>query len=158
MLKFYKGLKIRYITTALRGAWVTLPLHPCPSSWALWPHKMNTQNENTVIVFQARRKNLISSAKMNIPTLVLGIILMFLVGDLEKSSPINSWIIGLVGFFLFSLGIVFITWKIITVYRCPQCNEVPMRSLGFLGTGGFGIKNWVVLNPQVCPSCGVQLK
>ena len=124
----------------------------------LLPHRMKTLNENTVAVFQARRKNFISSVKMNIPTLVVGIILMFMVGDIDKSSSLNSWIIGLAGFCMFSLGIILITRKILVVYRCPKCNEVPMESLGFFGTGGFGIKNWVLLNPRVCPSCGTQLK
>jgi hypothetical protein len=119
---------------------------------------MKTLNEKTVAVFQARRKNLISSIKINIPTLVVGVILMFLVGELDKSSPINSWVIGLAGFFMFLSSIILITRKIITIYRCPQCNAVPMESLGFFGTRGLGIKNWVVLNPQVCPRCGARLK
>lgn len=111
-----------------------------------------------VDIFQARRKDLISSMKISLPILVVGVILMFFVGNLDKSSPINSWAIGLTGFFLFSLGIFLTTRKVITIYRCPQCDEVPMKSFGFLGTRGFGIKNWIILNPQVCPNCGAQLK
>jgi hypothetical protein len=119
---------------------------------------MNSLDENVRDVFQARRRELISSMKISIPTLAAGAVLMILVGDLDKKSSINTWIMGLTGFCLFALGIILITRKILTVYRCPKCDEVPMKLHGFWGTGGLGIKNWVILNPQVCPSCGTELK
>lgn len=127
-------------------------------SFTLWLHTMKTHNNNTAAVFQTRRKDLILSIKRNIPTLAVGMFLMFLAGDPDKFLLFNSWIMGLSGFCMFSLGIILITRKIIKVYRCPQCNAVPMGSSGFLGTGGFGIKNRVILNPAICPSCGAQLK
>ncbi len=76
--------------------------------------------------------------------------------DLELSR--GEFTFMLVAFCVVATSIIFLVRGIITHYRCPRCNEIPMTDSFSAGGGGISFRRGVDLNPSVCSHCGAQLK
>lgn len=118
------------------------PVNPSP------PPLIQTQNprgaDAIIQEFQHRRSQFFSTLKNAFLVLVPIGLASFAVGQMQKNE---DWYFGAFGAFV-SLILVF-TWKTYSIYRCPNCETVPMsRNNGRIG---------VNLSPEVCPSCGVAL-
>ena len=105
--------------------------------------------------FQQRRTRFIRYSIRVLPLCAAGICLLLMGNTLDGTV---GTVIFLVGFSLFGMSIVLITKKVIAIYRCPKCDEVPMGGWLSGGGGGIGLEWGIILNPRKCPNCGTILK
>ena len=97
-------------------------------------------NEEQIIqAFQRGRRRAIT---LGFPAFVLGGVCFYL-GPTSWHSQALGWL----GFLVAGAGIMTVARNM----RCPVCNKIPM------GVMGGGSHRGVVLNPMVCPTCGVRL-
>ena len=79
---------------------------------------------------------------------------------LGKHRPISQaeFVFMVTCFLVVAVSMIFLIRGIVTHYRCPNCNEIPMTGSLKVGLGGISYRRAVDLNPTECPNCGVMLK
>jgi hypothetical protein len=110
---------------------------------------MEQAAKDSAAEFQARRRETWRIIRSSVFVTVAGFVVFFVV--FESSNLFGElWTLNLIfGTFLVLLfAIARISLTVTRLYRCPVCNTVPM------GTGRDG----VLVNPDVCPTCGARLK
>ncbi len=94
--------------------------------------------------------------------LLIGVIailtFLFTPGGKDRALSQGEFTFMMVCFFLAAGSIIFLIRGILTHYRCPNCNEIPMTSSFKAGGGGISYRRGVDLNPLECSHCGARLK
>jgi len=79
-------------------------------------------------------------------------------GGSNRAIIQTEFTIMMVCFFVIALSIILLIRGILTHYRCPNCNQIPMTSSFKAGGGGLSYRRSVDLNPLECSDCGARLK
>lgn len=88
---------------------------------------------------------------------IAGVTFAFVPGGTDRTLTQAEFTLMMVCFSIVALSIIMLIRGILTHYRCPNCNEIPMTSSFKAGAGGFSYRRGVDLNPVECSHCGARL-
>ena len=67
-------------------------------------------------------------------------------------------LMSLFSFVAFGAGGIGVTMGVKHYYRCPKCEEVPVRMGNGFRQAKYGAQSGIAIMPAVCPNCGAVLK
>ena len=111
------------------------------------------------VEFQRRRKATWGAIRGFLSVAVLSVVSLFALPFVEAPSNVEQHLrIGVLLILVFVVCVIAIKIQVRRLYRCPQCNQVPIKTIyGWrtkLGTEARDIQ-W---NPSECPNCGAPLR
>lgn len=89
---------------------------------------------------------------------IAGVTFAFIPGGTDRALSQTEFTFMMGCFLLVALSIIMLIRGVLTYYRCPNCNEIPMTSSFSAGSGGLSYRRAVDLNPLECSHCGARLK
>ena len=89
---------------------------------------------------------------------VAGVAFALVPGGTDRAISQTEFTIMMICFFVAASSIILLIRGILTHYRCPNCNQIPMTSSFKAGGGGLSYRRGVDLDPLECSHCGARLK
>jgi ribosomal protein S27AE len=115
--------------------------------------------ESTTAPFQGRRKDRWRSIRWWAAAASIAVVALFALPFTEWSANPNQHSrIGLGLVTVFVICATVIRWQVRRHYRCPRCNQIPIRTvLGWRNEFGDDARD-IEFNPEECPNCGATLR
>lgn len=79
-------------------------------------------------------------------------------GGSDRALSQAEFTFMMVCFFVAGASIIFLIRAILTYYRCPNCDQIPMTSSFKASVSGISYRRSVDLNPTECSHCGARLR
>lgn len=111
------------------------------------------------VEFQQRRRRTWRAVRWWLLSTVVAIVL-FTLGPTNTGQTLNRarFTFMMACFFVVAVSMILVIRGLLTHYRCPNCNRIPMTTSFSAGAAGFSYRRGVDLDPAGCSHCGAQLK